>query len=322
MMVNYNNCADTQLCLESLVRSEVAVTIVVVDNASPAPGIREVCTIFDQVVLIENEENWGFGIANNIGMDWALNNTDAEYILILNNDTIVDNRTMAKMQSYLDTHSEVSACSPRIMYADDHNKIWYGGGGLNWRRGGARSWRIFSSYDGHDIPEAVDFITGCAMFMRRCLVEKLHGFDRRYFMYAEDVELCARIRVLGGKMAYLPTAIIHHVAHGSLKEEGAIFDDYESLANPRLEFYLEHAICNHTLVLNTYSRGLDRVIGNIWLAGKWARLCFRYTWAGRLGAACAVGKGLLRYLGVEKGSYEFNVDSGPPLRSRRVDGGQ
>lgn len=300
VIINYNNPQDTQKCIDSLIKCSENLAVVVVDNASPMGKIGELKQQFPSVVFIENKSNIGFGRANNVGIKWVLENTECKYILILNNDAYVKDDAVSKMQNMLDSDTSYAGCSPRIVYAFDPDIIWYGGGSLDWSLGGSRSWNINKRFDGNLRAVEVTFISGCAMMLRRSIFSEVGGFDPRFFMYSEDVDLCARIVGNGHRFLYIPEAIVYHNAHGSLKSEGGNFTKAMSAHNIKLTFYLENAIANRIYVINKYSRGHEKMLGNLYFIMRWSWKIFYYLSQRRPDAIIAIANGVRKYFRIRK----------------------
>jgi len=300
IIINYNNPRDTEKCLRSLSRFSPQSPVVVVDNASTTGDIDTVCRNYKNVKLLKNYHNLGFGRGNNVGIKWALTNTGCKYILILNNDAYLKDDAICLLEEYMDRNPQIDVCSPKIVFADDTDFTWYNGGEINWKRGGARTWGIHKKIVGETSPSEVTHITGCAMMLRKTIIERVGGFDPRYFIYVEDVELCARISRNGGRLAYLPTSVVFHKVHGSIKRNKKQFDQLKSPDNPHLPFYIRNSLCNHFLVLNTYAGGIERWCGNLYLAARWFRWCLGYIANRRFDTLPAIIKGFLTYWRIRK----------------------
>ena len=193
VIVSYRGAEDTAFCLASLQSSTVPVRAVVVDTTPYDEALSSAVSRVTEVHLIRATENLGFGRGNNVGIRWALEQTDCEFLFLLNNDASVFPDSIAEMQHYLQVHSEFSILTPRIAYRDNPKKLWYGGGDIDWRRVSA-----FTPGFNEDInaesalrERNVTFASGCALFMRRSAMETVRGFDSRYFMYEEWSGVCA-----------------------------------------------------------------------------------------------------------------------------------
>ncbi|MBW4055883.1 MAG: glycosyltransferase family 2 protein [Proteobacteria bacterium] len=309
--INYNNVDDTVCCIKSLVKHSPDAFVVVVDNASQKNNVEAVVKYApNNIKVLKLKKNLGFGRGNNAGIKWALDNLNSEYILLINNDTEVESDVIGLMESYMDAHPEYSGCSPRIVYAHDPDMLWYGGGELKWRTNGAISWNINKKYDGNVVPEEVTFITGCVMMIRRASLEIIGGFDPRYFMYAEDIELCARLQKYQYKLVYLPEIVVLHRSHGSLRSQAIPFVDPESPENPKLPFYLENSMCNILLNLDSYGSGSEKIMGMIYLFLKWGiKKSLIYLAHGRVDGVYAILKGGNNFLKLRKKQFIDELNS-------------
>lgn len=294
VILNYNNSTDTIKCINMLRSSNLAQKIVVVDNASTEADCAKLTAAISNIGIICLATNIGYSCGNNVGMQWALANTDCKYIFLLNNDAYVEPDCVEQLEAYLDRHADVAVCAPRIMFAHDPATIWYGGGEINWVKGGGVSWNIYKKFDANITPCPVTFISGCAMMLRRDLLLKIGGFDPRFFMYCEDIEFCARIIQSGYKMMYLPSAVVLHRCHGSLRGDNLdYYLDYEtSSKNPYLVFTVTHIVCNSLLLFSTHPRGKEKFLGGCYLLGRWIRNCVNFVLAGRFDGVGAIIKGI------------------------------
>ncbi|MDX2504240.1 MAG: glycosyltransferase family 2 protein [Gammaproteobacteria bacterium] len=256
--VNYKGADDTATCVASLMQSTVSVSIVVVDNTPYDPMLSKLLAPYPDVKIIYAPINLGFGRGNNLGIEWALENTDCEFVLILNNDATIELDAIEKMEMAMDVHAEAGIVTARIVLSEDESKLWYGGGEVDWRRGGGRVPGVLGSADAPLALQAryVSFASGCAMLIRRVVLKEISGFDDRYFMYEEDLELCLRMINQGWKLWYESSALIKHKGQGSLRDvQGSQFIAAWAPANPNLPFYVYHIMRNRLLTMNAYANG-------------------------------------------------------------------
>jgi GT2 family glycosyltransferase len=263
--VNYGGTTDTVACVKSLLRSKVPVQIVVVDTTPNDPDLQGYLSIAPDAILLRAEENVGFGRANNIGIDWVLAKNSCEFVFCLNNDAIIYPESVECLQNAMAAQPDVGIMTPRIAYLGDPAKLWYGGGEIDWRRasaftpgfnGGADASLAMTERD-------VTFASGCALFIRRSTLEQLGGFDPRFFMYEEDVELCLRAREQGIRIRYIPTSLVLHRGQGSGRGDGEDYADFWSTKNEKLPFYAFHVIRNRLLNVYLHARGWQRII--VWI---------------------------------------------------------
>lgn len=296
VLVNFNTSKQTLACIDSLAKSSCSVSVVVVDNYSSRKDLEALEKSDRKFSLVKNSSNYGFGVGNNIGIKWALSCTEAEYIFVLNNDTLVETDTINLLQSAMDRNPAIGIASPRIMLADNHNIYWYGGGYLDFKRGGARSDRLLKAFDEDYEARDVSFVSGCAMFFRRSALLEVGGFDSRFFMYCEDQELCARYISAGWRIRYLPESLIYHEGHASIRGNSKTYLSPLDPENPSLLFYIEHVVAGSLLLLElSASSWSDRAIGLPYLCLRWGRHAYRLAQQGRWDALAAITKGMRRY---------------------------
>ena len=200
---------------------------------------------FPEVRLIINAENVGFTRGNNQGLAVA----QGRYVFFLNPDTEVLGDALAVMVAYLDAHREVGALGPQLRYGDGSLQssrrrfpsfatalfestplAWHWPGnpwarryrmedrvpGIRDQGSGTRGQGEVTTDSLAHTGQAVDWVVGAALLVRREILEKIGGFDEGYFMYSEELDLCRRIRQAGWQIVYLPTAqIIHHEGKSS-----------------------------------------------------------------------------------------------------------
>jgi len=212
VVLNWNRRDDTLACLGSLARLDYsAFEVVVVDNGSTDGSVLAIRERFPDVFLIENGENLGYTGGNNAGLRYALDR-GLDYVLLLNNDTEVASDLLHRLVAAAEADSRVGIAGPTIYYYDRPELIWSAGGAIDWRRG--RTWMV--GLDERDIgqfgnaPREVDFVTGCALLVRRAVLEAVGLLDERFFAYYEEAEWCVRARRAGFRIVHLPRARVWH----------------------------------------------------------------------------------------------------------------
>ena len=246
IIVNWNVRELLHACLTSVyTRGGLApeqMRVIVVDNASADASAQMVRTHFPQVMLIDNQDNVGFGRANNQALPMCV----GPYVLLLNPDTVVEQGAIADLVKQMEEQPDVAAIGCRLLNADRTLQRWTGGAYprlLNLMNHNffldrvlPGSWRPMPLYLDRDVSHDidVDWVSGACMMLR---VGALDGklFNTEYFMYAEDMELCHRLKQAGGRIAYRPTvSIIHYQGASMKKQEGDVL--LSSLKGPR-QFY-------------------------------------------------------------------------------------
>ena len=228
IILNYNGIKDTLELLDNIVKLDYSnYKIIVIDNASSDGSNLELKKITN-IDLIENNKNLGFVGGNNIGIKFALKQK-ADYILLLNNDTIVESDFLAKLVNAMESDSGIGLTGSKIMNYNDRQKIWSAGGGIKkWSK------KTFQYGEGkiddgsYDEPKEVDFLSGCCLLIRREVIEKIGLLDDDYFMYYEDVDYCLKAKRAGFKVFYVPQSVIwHKVANSSSRS----FRDFYRMRN-------------------------------------------------------------------------------------------
>lgn len=221
ILVNYNNTKDTVECISSIIESEtINYKIIVVDNASSEGTIDKVKSFGDKVILIKNQDNLGFAKANNIGIEYALNQ-GASFIMLLNNDTIVENGAISKML-HIAEKKQLDILTCKIVYNNKPDKIWYGGGEFTFTRGYGKH---YVNNELKEIINEVSFVTGCCILGREN-VWKNHLLPTEYFMYFEDVDWSIMQNRNGHKLYYTPLAVIKHKVSATAGIESPFFVYY------------------------------------------------------------------------------------------------
>ena len=217
ILVNYNGSEDTVDCINSLKAMRMEnVKILIVDNGSEQNDRDHISSILDeQIEGMFLSENLGFGAANNKGASYAISK-GAEYLLLLNNDTIVDHSLLRILHNYADRRSVLV---PSIYYYDYPSELWYAGGVLS-------RWKGTSVHRTKAQPQGVvEFATGCCVFLHRDIVEKYGLFDENYFMYYEDTDFSIKMQLNQIPICYIPAAKVwHKVGRSSQKISG--FQEY------------------------------------------------------------------------------------------------
>ncbi len=206
IIVSYNNCSHLQACFHSLLEANDAeVELILIDNHSSDGSPDYVAEHFPTVKVIRNEDNHGFGRANNQGAQLA----QGEYLAFLNPDTAVTPGWLEKLIVVLESDETIGLVTPKILLLDQPKMINTAGNdvhltGLTLCRG------MGLSYEALAEPAAVGAVSGAAFVIRRDLFVKLGGFDAAFFMYFEDTDLSLRARLLGYECRYVPEAVIYH----------------------------------------------------------------------------------------------------------------
>lgn len=298
VLVNYNSPEDTYRCLRSFANSSNQPQVVIVDNGSSGNGLIDVeyaksCYVATKIIF--NPYNDGFGRGNNVGLNWGIENTTAEYFFVLNNDTIVMPNTIDGLIKYLQENPVMGMCSPAIFRLNEPDIYWFGGGYIEWKAGGAISPNINRRL-GHEIAVLHNtFISGCAMFMRREVLVQVGGFSEDFFMYCEDTDYCQRVLDTGYEIGYTKNIEILHDAHASVIKDRDKFTAPHHWSNKNLTFPVQNIVYGSLLNLKKHARGFERLMGLMRIALRYSRWCFSYLVHGRMDGVLAVLNGIKFY---------------------------
>ncbi len=239
VMLNWNGLEDTTACLESLRRTaSVPYRVVLVDNGSDEEERRLLRQIPD-ITLIENEENLGFTRANNAGIREALAR-GCTHVLLLNNDTIVDEQLLAELLSAVDEAPEIGIAAPKIYYFDHPDILWFAGGRVDFWRGDSAHIGIGERDAGqYDHVRDVDYVTACAMLVKRAVFEDVGELDPAYFIYFDETDFCVRARRAGYRLVLAPRARLLHKVSGAMGSGSANF--WFHFTRSRVIFLRKHA---------------------------------------------------------------------------------
>ena len=229
VLLNYNGFQDTIECVNSIKKTikRDDYSIIVVDNKSTDDSIRIMeKELKKDIILIKSDCNNGFSAGNNIGIQYALDN-GADYVMLLNNDTIVEEDVLTPMLNFAKNNTKCGCISCRICYNNERNKIWYDGGFFNPLNCRAKHYRFNKeSSQIKGINEAT-FITGCCMLIPTEVINKVGLMDERYFLYVEDTEYCLRIRKHEYKLYWDADHKIYHKVSSSTKKISELSQFYE-----------------------------------------------------------------------------------------------
>jgi GT2 family glycosyltransferase len=256
VILNYKGHDDTKELLNSLKnlkKEDFELNVVVVDNC-PEDRINLVESRFVDLNLrlIYNGKNLGFSGGNNVGMEFALSK-GADYIVILNNDTIVDSSFISELVKVAEQDKSAGIVVPKIYFAkgyEFHKRykenelgrvIWYAGGEIDWNNVIGHH-RGVDEVDNGQYDETVEtqIASGCCFLIKTDVVRKIGMYDDKFFLYYEDADLSIRVKKSGYKLVYAPKSIIWHKNAQSTGGSGSSIQDYFITRN-RLLFGLKYA---------------------------------------------------------------------------------
>ncbi len=254
VILNWNRGPDTVRCLESIIKSTYKnYTIIVIDNGSEDNSVEQIlrwvasrnkslskdseqeplainlikgievdCCCQNnhelektKLTLIKNEKNYGFARGNNIGVAYAFHNSGIEYIMFLNNDTIIDTSCIERLVLCAEKNSTVAAFQPLILSMSNREIIDAAGIAPGSLHAGASQIGYGKKNTGqYDSTREIFGVCAGAALFRRKILQQIGLFDELFFAYYEDVDLAFRMRLSGQRTFLVPAAIVYH-AHSS-----------------------------------------------------------------------------------------------------------
>jgi GT2 family glycosyltransferase len=257
IIASFNTKKLTLECLKSIEKHTRGINyeIIVIDNASD-DGSLEVLKELEKnkrIKLIDNKKNYGFGYANNQGLELSA----GKHVLFLNSDTRITSNLFPKMLSWMDENSDVGVISCALKNQDGTYQET-GGYFPNLIR--VFAWMsfiddlplldkiikpfhpmhslspLYKNYKHFIKQKDVDWLTGAFLFFRKKTLNMIGGYDTDYFMYMEDVDLCYRAKEKNWRVVYLPEWSIIHLGGGSSTKEYSLINEYKGIKI----FYKKH----------------------------------------------------------------------------------
>lgn len=217
IILNYNGKDTINACLSSVLGSDYPnFEVVVVDNASDDGSFEEAKKQLFKHHVIKNPENFGFAKGNNIGIRFALEKF-ADYVLILNNDTVIEAKTISLLVTAMEKNPKIGAASPLIFSLD--GDIWFAGGKICWNRMKA----VHLKRPIAKTPHETGYLSGCSLFVRKEVFKKIGLFDERYFLYYEDADFSMRAKKAGFSLGIIPEASIKHLEQSNSKNDSKTY---------------------------------------------------------------------------------------------------
>lgn len=241
VIVTFNSAGVIRRCLDSIFAQELApytLEIIIIDNASTDETKNILLSYSSKIRIVENTENRGFAAAANMGASHA----QSSPLFFLNPDSYVTPGSLKKLLAFSQEHREVSIIGCRMLHTDGTNQR------SCWKKPNLAtlvaemvlpynlSLKLVTEEPRQESP--VPGVSGACMLVRRSDFEKLHGFDEKFFMYYEDIDLCVRARQAGLKTYYYPDATVIHEIGASSWQTMSVF--FERFYASKLMFFRKH----------------------------------------------------------------------------------
>jgi len=239
VILNNNHRDDTLACLRSLSQNTYTnITLVVLDNNSSDDSVEAIRSTYPDSQIIILTENLGYAGNNNIGMEEAVKQ-GADWILVLNEDTIVDQGCIMNLVSVGESDPKIGIIGPMVYHHDEPGVIQSAGGMLGKYWQSQHLGKNEKDTGQFESSHAVEWVSGCAIMIRREVIEQIGMFDTEYFLYWEETEFCIRAREGGWKIVNAPKAKLWHKG---------VRRDYQP--SPYVTYYLTR---NHLLTLKKHN---------------------------------------------------------------------
>lgn len=248
IIVNYNTVALSVECIQSVYQHTHKNTfeIIVIDNASADQSLREIAQLYPNIRFIFNEQNLGFGPANNQGISIA----NGKYIFLLNSDTLLTSDAISAFFDYMEMPSrhKVACCGGDLIKPDGSRQISFGNFPTIVEAISALGFCLFyKRYFDRDISSGVfnysdqikkvDYICGADMFIRTQVLKTIGAFDEDFFLYFEDTELSFRMVEAGYDLMLIPEVKIIHFESASTDKNGFNYEKLIFYAKSRKLFF-------------------------------------------------------------------------------------
>lgn len=198
VIVNYNTEDLISNCLKTIKQQyDRSIEVHVVDNNSRDKSVEVIEKNFPWVNLIKNHENRGFARANNS----AIAQCKGKYIFFLNPDTGVKPGALKTIVQYMEEHPEVGLAGTRLIFPDNTPQS-----SVETTYPGQR----YARSDLKGLKGDIAWVLGASMIARASLIKEINGFDERYFLYGEDIDICLSIRKKGWEIGFICDAVIVH----------------------------------------------------------------------------------------------------------------
>ena len=210
----------------------------------------------EKLLLIKNNKNYGFAEGNNIGINFVLDHLNSDYILLLNNDTVVDENFLKELVEVGESGNKIGCVGPKVYYYDFKGRrdvISFAGETINlYTSRGKRFGHNEVDSGQHDNVRETDKVEGCCMLIKTEVIKKVGMFDPIYFAYWEETDLCMRIKNAGFTLIYAPKAKIWHKIGMNWDNYFSYFGIYYYIVRNRLIFIWKYASTIQKTVFTLY----------------------------------------------------------------------
>ncbi len=281
IILSYNTKDLTTSCVNSIVEQykkeldENRFEIIVVDNNSEDGDFEAISKLRETISnlkVIESKENLGFGKGCNLGASKA----EGELLLFLNSDTEIKNQGFIKMVNYLSDNKNIGILGGKLKNADGTSQLSCGKFyslfnlflvllGFN---------KSFNLRESPNIIKKVDWVSGASFMIKKDIFNKVNGFEKEFFMYIEDMELCFRVKKEGFLTYFYPNITLFHKELGSSNRTFAIVNIYKGILifykknKPKWQYHVvKFMLCTKSILLVL----LGKIINNKYLQDTYSQ---------------------------------------------------
>ena len=253
IVINWNQYELTRDCINSLQNQDYQnYCVIIVDNGSTDNSVEKLEKEFNYCTFLKLENNIGYSPGNNIGIEYALSK-GADYLFLLNNDTIVDRKMLSTLLKTSERSDKIGIVGPTMYFAEPPDAIWAGENIINWKKAkiirkemrNQCDYEMVSQYP----PKEVDYIDTCAILIKKKVFDCIGLMTNDYFINFDDLDLNIRSHRAGFKIVYVPAARMWHRVSSSM-----------GLASPATTYYMTR---NSLLFFWSHAPGIWKYIGVI-----------------------------------------------------------
>jgi len=219
VVLNWNNGPDTVAAIRSLAESDYPnQSVLVVDNGSTDDSLAQIRAAASEVEILALASNLGYAEGNNVAIRHVLARRP-DYVLVLNNDTLVAPDMISQLVAIAERSPRIGMVGPAMYCEQPRDLVFCLGSRVNWRQGALNHRGMFQDASVHvqlNEPEAVDFILGCAVLVKRSAIEAVGLMNPAYYLNYEDVEWGIDAGRAGFEVWYAPQAILWHKVSATL----------------------------------------------------------------------------------------------------------
>jgi GT2 family glycosyltransferase len=219
VILNWNGKDDTCECLESVRKLDYSnYQIIVADNGSEDDSVQFLKYKYADILIIENGANLGYAEGNNRAIEYAIEQK-FDYILLLNNDAIVDPQLLNSFIDVSNDNPDAGVFGAKIYYLSEPQKIWFAGGKILPKV-------LLASHEGigeidnsgsWEEVRPIDYACGCALFIKSNVIKKIGALESKFFLMWEESDFCYRARNAGFECLFVPKALVWHKISASFK---------------------------------------------------------------------------------------------------------